>query len=191
MGLDLGQRHDPTAVAVVERWDPAPNRFDWNTYLGLQEADPEPRFAVRHLERIALGTPYPDVVARVQDLTRRPEVAGELTLVVDGTGVGRAVVDLLRRAELGCDVVEVSITAGARAHLTKGCWYVPKEDLIGSLQVMVEQGRITLGPDVPETARLVDELMAMRMRAGGGWKDGAHDDLALALCLACWRAGRR
>ena len=43
--------------------------------------------AVRHLERIPLGTTYPDVVARVRDLTRRPEVAGRATLVVDGTAV--------------------------------------------------------------------------------------------------------
>ena len=189
-GLDLGQRRDPTAIAVVERTDPVLNRFDPQVYFSLRQADTEPRFAVRHLERIPLGTTYPDVVARVRDLTRRPEVAGRLTLVVDGTGVGRAVVDLLRQADLDCELVEVSITAGAKAHLTKGCWYLPKADLTGALQVMVERGRVSFGPDVPETARLIDELMALRMRPGGGWMDGRPDDLAVALCLACWRAGR-
>jgi hypothetical protein len=47
LGLDLGQRHDPTAIALVERVDLTSVR-------------------VRHLERVPLGTPYPGVVARVQ-----------------------------------------------------------------------------------------------------------------------------
>jgi hypothetical protein len=190
-GLDLGQRRDPSAVAVVERMDPVLNRFDPEVYFGLRQADTEPRFGVRHLERIPLGTSYPDVVERVRVLTRRPEVREQATLVVDGTGVGRPVVDLLKRADLDCEVVEVSITAGAAAHLTTGCWYVPKLDLIGAVQVLVERGRLVFGREVPETGRLIEELMGMRMRTGGGWRDGAHDDLAMALSLACWRGARR
>ncbi len=184
IGLDLGQRRDPSAVAVVEKTEPVLNRFDPAVYFSLREADTEPRFGVRHLERIPLGTSYPDVVERVKVLTRRPEVREQATLVVDGTGVGRPVVDLLRRADLDCEVVEVSITAGSAAHLTNGCWYVPKPDLIGAVQVLVERGRLLFGRDVPETGRLIEELMGLGMRGGG------HDDLAMALSLACWRGGR-
>lgn len=189
-GLDLGKRRNPSAVVVLERIDPVLNRFDWETYLGVKKVDPEPRFGVRYLERIPLGTSYPDVVERARELTRRPEVRERATLVVDATGVGQAVMDMIRKADLDCEVVEVSITPGSAAHLTKGCWYVPKPDLIAAVQVMVEQGRLAFGREVAETGRLIEELMGLRRLDSGGWRDGAADDLAMALGLACWRGGR-
>src|ERR1019366_1072788 len=42
---------------------------------------------LRYLERIALGTPYPEVVERLVQVTRWPELAGRCRLAVDGTGV--------------------------------------------------------------------------------------------------------
>src|SRR5215472_1882436 len=55
-GLDVGLAQQPTALAVLERTeapDPrAPGRLSRH-------------YAVRHLERFPLGTPLPDVAARV------------------------------------------------------------------------------------------------------------------------------
>ncbi len=189
MGLDLGKRVDPTAIAVLERIVPS-KQFEWSPHSAPRPVDSEDRYAVRHLERIPLGTSYPDVVERVRDLTRRPEVAGRLTLVVDATGGGQVVMDMLRRADLDCPVVEVVVTDGLKAHLKNGVWYVPKVNLVTALQVMVANGLISFGVDVPETRRLVDELAGLRMTKGGGWKDAGHDDLAVAVCLASWRASR-
>ena len=56
IGLDLGQRHDPTPIAVVERIELAQA---W-------QATELHSLRVRHLERAPLGTPYPGVVARVR-----------------------------------------------------------------------------------------------------------------------------
>ncbi len=56
---------------------------------------------LRFLERVELGTTYPDVVERVVQVTRSRDLLGRCHLVVDGTGVGRPVVDLLRRGEAG------------------------------------------------------------------------------------------
>ena len=56
IGLDLGQVHDPTAIAILDRTDFILDRnrvnFAWNV---------DTRYAVRYLERVPLGTPYPDV----------------------------------------------------------------------------------------------------------------------------------
>ena len=99
VGLDLGQRHDPTAIAIVERLELAQA---W-------QATAFPDLRVRHLERVALGTPYPAVVARVREIVRK---IGACVLVVDGTGVGAPVVDMLRAAGLGCEITAVTITGG-------------------------------------------------------------------------------
>src|SRR5580692_8551933 len=95
--LDLGQVSDFSTLAVIERvelvgdWDPVVFAWEKRTMLRL-----------RYLERIPLGTPYPDVVRRVNEVMRQVAVEGTSELVVDGTGVGRPVVDLLRRSGLRC-----------------------------------------------------------------------------------------
>src|ERR1700722_3007161 len=109
VGVDLGQSRDFTAIAVVERqqsageWDPA-------TYTCLTATS----LRLRFLERVELGTTYPDVVERVIQVTRSRNLAGRCHLVVDGTGVGRPVVDLLRQAKPGCPILPAVITSGQR-----------------------------------------------------------------------------
>ena len=48
-----------------------------------------------HVERMPLGMTYPRVVARVCEVIERPELRGRCELVVDATGVGAPVVEML------------------------------------------------------------------------------------------------
>lgn len=194
VGLDLGQRVDYTAIAVVEREEPVTARFDYVAWLHRQTKW-EATFAVRFVERIALGTAYPAVVRRVREIVTAPELRGRCCLVIDGTGVGRPIVDLLREARLDCALVPVLITSGMTAHSDGGIWNVPKRDLIAAVQVLIEQGRLRFAAGLPKTKTLLDELMAMRVRVNGpgreqygAWRESTHDDLALAVAMACWRA---
>src|SRR5438045_1798452 len=91
-GVDLGQRQDPTALAVVE----------WGGHAAV--------LSLRHLERMPLGTPYTEVVQRVSRRMRSRQLAGgQRHLIVDGTGVGPAVVDLLRQEDLQSHLWPVTI----------------------------------------------------------------------------------
>ncbi len=54
MGVDIGQKRDPTAVCVTE------------TEKRDGERRAEPHYIVRHLEGLPLGTPSPAVVRRVE-----------------------------------------------------------------------------------------------------------------------------
>lgn len=77
------------------------------------------RFELRHLERLALGTPYPAQVAYVAELLARPPLIGDGTsLVVDSTGVGRAVFDLFKRG--GLSPQGITITGGQDASYRDG-----------------------------------------------------------------------
>jgi hypothetical protein len=62
VGLDLGQSRDHSALAVVERADLILDEIDHATYERLRER----QYRVRFLERVALGTPYPNVVERAR-----------------------------------------------------------------------------------------------------------------------------
>jgi hypothetical protein len=183
VGLDLGQRHDPTAIAIVERMELA-QAWQVTAFHSLR---------VRHLERVPLGTPYPGVVARVREIVRK---IGACALVVDGTGVGAPVVDMLHAAGLGCEVTAVTITGGEQQR-NKGAsgWSVPKRDLLALVQVLLEQNELRLAKGLRELGPLVRELTDVKSttRANGRVRLGAdgcgeHDDLVIALALACWRA---
>ena len=130
IGLDLGQRRDPSAIAVVEK-------------TGVMR--------VRHLERFRLGTLYPSVVERVREITQHRDLAGNCALAVDGTGVGAPVVDMLRAARLGCDIAAVTITGGDRQRQARTVWSVPKRDLIAAVQVLRNRPVNTVFRSAPES----------------------------------------
>jgi hypothetical protein len=192
VGLDLGQRQDPTALAVVERVSVAVGGIDRVTY----EQPREVRLHVRHLERVRLGTPYMEAAERVSEVVRWPGVAGQCTLIADATGVGGAVMEMLRPEGLGCPVVPVTITSGDRATQSNGTWRVPKRELIAALMVSLQTGQLRIARKLRDAGALVDELMRMRAtfsEAGHerfGASAGAHDDLVVAVALAVWRARR-
>ena len=119
VGLDLGQRKDFTAVAVVEREMGRP-------HIAVARAT----LLVRHLERMALGTAYTRVVERVCGMMRHPALERGARLVVDATGVGAPVVELLRGAGLAGRITAVTIHEIGRMELPKSgafrgeicCW---------------------------------------------------------------------
>jgi hypothetical protein len=181
VGLDLGKKVDFTAVAVVERVE-QPVAWMPPTYLGLR---------VRHLERMALGTPYLEVAKRVREVVRHPKLGGRVHLTVDATGVGGPVVEMLRGA---CGMTAVTITGGEKAHgVGDGQWCVPKVDLMTGIQLLLERRELKIAKAMKEAGTLVKELLDMRLAIGGRMGAegaGQHDDLVMAVALACWQAGR-
>ena len=190
VGLDLGQSHDYTALAVMERaemegeWDP--EQFAHRKMTSLQ---------LRYLERIPLGTAYPDVVERVRQLTWSGHLRGNCHLIVDATGVGRPVVDLLHRAGLGCQILAATITGGDTEKSGRESYQVPKRDLIVGLQVLLQRGGLQVAAGMKLGPMFVEEMAAMQVRqtaAGneqfGAWREGEHDDLVFAVALAYWGA---
>ncbi len=129
---------------------------------------------------------------------RTPPLRDNSVLAVDATGVGRPVVDQLKA--LGLSFKSVVITSGHRGFRDGDTYRVPKKDLISRPQVLLQEGnrRLKIAPSLPEAGTLVQELLTFRHKisdAGndtyGPWREGQHDDLLLALCLAVWAADRR
>ena len=84
-----------------------------------------------HIERLRLGTTYPDVVAYVGTLLNGlPARPRPPALVVDATGVGKPVVDMLRAARLRPVAVTVTggnfSTEGFAAELSEACLLSPR-----------------------------------------------------------------
>jgi hypothetical protein len=190
VGADFGQVRDYTAIAVLERAE-VRGRFDY----GVRAHEKEVALRLRYLERVPMGTPYPEVVERVAEVTRDRQLAGRCHLAVDGTGVGRPVVDLLRRAKTEAILMPVTITGGQTETTDQGFYRVPKRDLIIGLQVLLQRGGLRIAKQLPFARKLVEELEAVEVRVSpagneqyAAWREGTHDDLVFAVALAYWSA---
>lgn len=194
--VDLGQAADYTAIGGLRRvpkltgkTKPA-YRANGDEEMVREYAD---SFLLGYAHRFPLHTPYPDQIERLVAITAK--IPGTFQLVADATGVGRPVVDMMRAA--GLPVIGVVITAGAGgAHQDKetGYWKVPKRELVTRAQTYMQMGRLKFSTRVPLADVIVKEMLAFKMKistATGNlsfeaWRDSAHDDLVLMLCLGLW-----
>jgi hypothetical protein len=182
LGLDLGQRVDHTAMALVTPVMEADGGFDYVRWMQPRVE----RLRVVYLERLPLGTRYFEVARRVRELMGRTAGAGRCEVVADATGVGLPVVEILRTAGIAATIVPVTITSGGEARRGPAAWHVPRRDLLAKLVVELEQGRLRLPAGSPLAGRLREEIAGVQAGPGRG---GGHDDLVFALALASWRAG--
>ena len=102
------------------------------------------------------------MVSEVVDLLGQPALCGGL-LVVDQTGIGRPVVDMLTDAMqtygVDCRLCPLTITGGLMAGLGQGgAVHVPKRELVGTMQVLLQSRRLQIAAQLPEAAALVREL---------------------------------
>jgi hypothetical protein len=200
VGLDLGQSNDYTALAVIQKvptYDQQTGKHDTELHL-------------RHIKRYPLKTPYTTIAENVKDLLRSPpftenHVIGgvvkkqQTELVVDRTGVGVAVTDLL--TERGIRFVGVTITGlGQRVNRSGVRDYnVPKQDLVAALEVPFHTGKLKIAEGIELWPTLRSELLTFRRKQNKitahigyeHWRESEHDDLVLACALACWKAGRK
>ena len=152
---------------------------------------------VRHLERFELGTKYTEIVRAVRRLLSREPFRRRMRytrLLVDRTGVGRGVVDSFY--ERGVRPLSVSIHGGSAVTEEPAdlSYRVPKRDLVAAVQVLLQNGRLKIAPELELAPVLKKELLNFRVKIDPRtahdsyehWREGDHDDLVLATALACW-----
>jgi hypothetical protein len=211
VGVDLGQQRDPTAIAVVERgYVPSGPLYNAHYFYKGREihAAREPvslEYHVRHLERPPLGTSYVDVVERILELLKSLGDE-EIVIAVDTTGVGRPVADWLKvrlnewldeDEGTRIDAAWITITGGdsvTKVGEAGGGLRVPKRDLASAPLVLMQNGQLKIAAEMPLSETLKRELLSFRVKiniATGhdsyeAWREGDHDDLVLAVAMACW-----
>jgi hypothetical protein len=179
VGLDLGQSQDYTALCVIEAV----------SSKGKEGAT----YHVRHLERIR-GESYPSIAEKVTAIMRSSALAGKSVLVVDGTGCGRPVFDMFEKASL--KPIGVYIHGGDAVTHDGNIWRVPKRDLVGVLQVMLQTGRLKVSSKLKLAPILQSEMLNFKVKIDpatahdsySAWREADHDDLVLSVALACWYA---
>lgn len=190
MGLDLGQSHDPTAICVIKRT--RVHELYGNPKYPRSRTKSE-LFQCGYLERLPLGTTYPRVVSYVAGLLQRPIWSGVVDLSIDGTGVGRPVVDMFEVAKI--PFTAVTITGGDQEiRVSHDDFRVPKIKLVSGIQALLHAGTLKIQKELADAETLVRELQDFRVafsdagRMTFNAREGKHDDLVLALAIAVWDA---
>ncbi len=217
IGLDLGRERDFSALSVVEYVEALPAGVDLSWWMRRVEEVHQARAMghwewassrardlptarlehhVRHLQRWSLGTRYLDVVDEVGALVRTTFEEDDRTLLIaDRTGVGYSVEELItvayRRGNLPLSnwPVFATITGGDE----QNGWNIPKQHLISTLQVGLQNGTLKVAAGIALGEVLEREFMAYRMKitqTGRASYDIArkegegHGDLLMATALA-------
>lgn len=176
IGIDLAKLHDYTAVTVLD-------------VAGL---DPD-TYVVRNVYRYPIGLEYNRVAKHIMAQLFADPYLGDVTLVVDATGLGGPVLEQFR-GQMGL-VIGLSITAGQMSSRHGQDVRVPKIDLISNLLALVESGRIFFAARAKHLDALMQELMAFQGKMSDtGYTRyegrGAHDDMVMSLAMAAWYADR-
>lgn len=185
IGVDFGLVADHTAVCVLER-----------TEFQDDVGEIRPRHNIRDIRRIDLGTPYPEVCNRLAVLiSKLPEGS---FIAADATGVGRPVVEYLLHESLeglGANLLAVVITGGVRPSGEGNVARVPKRELVLCFVTHLQDGTLTIEPEIKHAAILLEEMRQFRFRttqAGNetyeAWREREHDDIVFAASLADWSA---
>ncbi len=181
-GLDLGQSQDYSALVMIEQ-------------SAIANPDPEypkekvNRFDVRHIHRWELGTRYPKIIADLKEMFGQSSELQGSTIIVDATGVGSGVVDMVRNAHLNANMKAFTITHG----FLPGEETVPKKDLVAAVLTALQTERLKFAGELELREILEKELEMFRMEVASdknetfaAWRERDHDDLVLSLALAVW-----
>jgi hypothetical protein len=199
VGCDLGQSADYTALSVLEK------HRETNTTSPQKGFEPPSSvtvtrnvFHLRHLQRLKLGTSYVDVCDIVGTMLKAlPKAKSAPALVIDKTGVGAPIHDLMAKA--GLRPIGVTITSGYdELRVLSNDWRVPKRNLVSILAVLLQSGRLKVAPDLSEAETFICELgnFKAKISATGhdsydSWRGSIHDDLVLSVALASWFGERK
>jgi hypothetical protein len=177
ISLDPAQLRDWSALAVVDmQYRPDVRRFGYSLVAMARKQ----------------GLPYDQIVNWVSRIYHKPEFNKDQPpeLVVDSTGVGVAVVDMLHTKGLRLNAV--TITAGESFSQQGSVFHVGKARLIGTFLGAFDGGKVQVNPNMPIWPQLEKEMLSYRAeisaqgRAKFEAEEGEHDDMIFALAQAIW-----
>lgn len=206
VGVDIGQTTDPTAIAVLQRVALAKRRKDadgvlqyvtqdvWRGDSQIRKFEYVDHFHLRALDRLKLGTPYAAIAERTGEIIQKLPPYSAIA-VVDQTGVGRPVVETMQHLP----IVPVTIVYSESATADYDGWKVGKKILVSNAQVLLQNGRLRVAKKIRIVKDFVAEMMSFRVRRAATstnatyetHREGVHDDLVLATCLAAWWGTQR
>jgi len=180
-GLDLGQANDYSAFSIAEKQVAREKGKIWS------------KLSISHLERYPIGTSYFDIAELIAGYFEDPRLKLRGKLMVDQTGVGKPVMDILRK--FGMHPIGITITGGYDVNEDgHGGFNVPKRDLVSALVSMYYGNLISIMRTLEAVKEFNNELQHFSVKQNK--KTGhetfepdeanVHDDLVISVALIAW-----
>lgn len=197
LGIDLGKQRDYAAFALIERVEKTidPNFPTVNSRpIRTKKIRVVSELHLKYLARIPLKTRYSKICENAKAIINNPDYVGDISLVVDRTGVGDAVMDMMYLYDL--PPIGISITNGSKVNSTKEGYNVPKREIATSLVSAYQTQRFKMPPPskLPIIETFVEELQGFKMKIDKetghdsyeAWLEKIHDDLVMAVGILVW-----
>jgi hypothetical protein len=99
----------------------------------------------------------------------------------------------------GLKPIGITITSGHDENrMASNDWRVPKRNLVSTLAVILQSGRLRVAPDSAEAETFISELSNFKVKVSlagndsySAWRESIHDDLVLSVALAAWYGERK
>lgn len=180
VAVDIAKKSDYTAIMVTQRGE---DGYDIIFLSKLQ------------------GLSYPDVARTINRVMVHPRLSRAADLLVDSTGVGEAVIDLLRDQGLnpvsilftgGKQTQEVSIPRFSGFARSVREYHVPKQELVTAGAVLLQQGKIRMVPSLECAGEFRQQMSAFTGKASKrgiryeAEDEFIHDDLVVCYLMTAW-----
>lgn len=183
LGLDLGQRADYSALAILH-FNPGRATPRHPVTFGPTTT---PQLRLVALQRLALGSPYTEVASWLRRRLAHPDLLHRATVAVDASGPGLPFLDFLTTSPLPANLLRVCITAAGDPHCSRGLLHVSRTHLLTNLALLLRNRSLAISHHLPEAPALLAELAAVRAHT---FRSSSHDDLVIALALAAFQPAR-
>jgi hypothetical protein len=141
------------------------------------------------------GVSYPDVASRISRVCTHPKISQPYILVVDATGVGIAVCDLLRGPPYYLSPVGITISGGHTVTESEWGYNVPKPFIVETMEVLMETERFKIAEDLEHLQDFKDQILdftklPQKGQSFGAEHDEIHDDFVMGTAIGLWYAER-
>ena len=178
MGIDMGRSRSRSAIVVIEKYT----------------QDKIAEYRVVYLERYKRNTLHLSVVERVKILMEMGGPFSRCKIVIDYSGPGEVVFELLKDERLRPG--GVTITSRGKPGGEKGkVVTAPKDRMMTNATAKLERRRILISKHIRHAVDLVQELANIEVKLTKRGNQtfqptgpGAMDDLAIAMVSAIWYA---
>ena len=195
LAVDLGTAQDFTAFSLLTRHrdfrkkKSPPGTMEWK----LENQPIINEMHLKFLERPKQNTPYPAIIQRTREIMENPKLAHDTFLIVDATGVGLPVLQMM--IDEGLSPIGITITSGHNVNKTDYGFTVPKRDLVTSLQCAFQTRRLKIANGLPDDLKtqLITEVQNFKVKISKSgndtyeaWRESIHDDIVLSVSMGCW-----
>ena len=189
IGIDIAKNFDSVVIPIAECVNDYQADGRCISYLNILD--------LQMIEQMK----YTDLARYVRKLDLHADLHGRNEILVDNTGVGEAVCDMLEDIGLkpvriiftGGDKYNVNATVGKNGLVTRTTHNVPKNELIDTLKIALQQGRVRIAPGIPfedeikkQFSHFVGKMSKSKNLIYGNDNDEVHDDIVCAFAMIVW-----